>query len=517
MEASEVIPMETIQPESQPQTVLHTRSRINKYALTCAVLASTNSILLGYDIGVMSGAVLYIRDNLKITSTQVEILVGSLNVCSLIGSFVSGKTSDLIGRRYTIVLAAATFFLGALLMGFAPSFAFLMAGRVIAGIGVGYSLMIAPVYTAEVSPAMSRGFLTSLPEVFINVGILLGYIFNFALSGLPPHINWRLMLGLAGVPAIGIAAGVMVMPESPRWLVMKGRLDEAKMVLRKTSENEEEAQIRFEEITKAASFVVTSTAAGSPGSSQSPVTSTSSNWHGQGVWKELLRPSRPLRRILIAAIGINFFMQASGNDAVIYYTPEVFKAAGIHKRKVLVGVTIIMGIAKTSFVLVSALFLDNFGRRPLLLLSSTGVAISLAGLGLGSKFLEHSDPKPVWAIALCVVAVCADVSFFSIGLGPITWVYSSEIFPMRLRAQGSSLAVSVNRLVSGIVAMTFLTISRKISFGGMFFVLSGIMVLATIFFYFFLPETKGKSLEDIGAIFEDKDKSKDRTREICER
>jgi len=134
----------------------------------------------------MSGAVLFIRENLNVTTTQIEILVGSLNVCSLIGSLASGKTSDCIGRRYTIILAAATFLIGALLMGLAPSFSFLMAGRLVAGIGVGYSLMIAPVYVAELSPDLTRGFLTSLPEVFINVGILLGYIANYTLSGLHP-------------------------------------------------------------------------------------------------------------------------------------------------------------------------------------------------------------------------------------------------------------------------------------------------------------------------------------------
>lgn len=449
----------------------------------------------------MSGAVLYIKDNLKISSVQEEILVGSLNVCSLIGSFASGKTSDWIGRRYTIVLAAATFLIGALLMGLAPSYPFLMAGRVIAGIGVGYSLMIAPVYTAEVSPSMTRGFLTSLPEVFINIGILLGYIFNYALSGLPPHINWRLMLGFAAIPAIGIALGVMSMPESPRWLVMKGKIAEAKKVLMKTSDNEEEANARLEEITKAASMVVESPTDEVGSGTEN---TNSKNWSGQGVWKEILRPTRPIRRILIAAIGINFFMQASGNDAVVYYTPEVFKSAGIRNRKSLVGVTIIMGVAKTSFVLVSALFLDKYGRRPLLLLGTIGMAISLAALGLGSKYLESSNKKPTWAIALCVLAVCTDVSFFSIGLGPITWVYSCEIFPLRLRAQGSSLAVSVNRVVSGVVSMTFLSISKKITFGGMFFLLSGIMVVATIFFYFLLPETKGKTLEEIGEIFQDK-------------
>jgi MFS family permease len=219
--------------------------------------------------------------------------------------------------------------------------------------------------------------------------------------------------------------------------------------------------------------------------------------------------------MLIAAIGINFFMQASGNDAVIYYSPEVFKAAGIHSKKQLFGINVIMGIAKTSFVLLSALYLDRFGRRPLLLLGSAGMVLSLAGLGLGSMFLGRSDSKPTWAIVLCILAVCADVSFFSIGLGPITWVYSSEIFPMRLRAQGLSLAISVNRLVSGVVSMTFLTISKKITFGGMFLVLAGIMVVGTMFFYVFLPETKGKSLEEIGALFEDKHtKNDNRAREM---
>ncbi|CAI0628917.1 unnamed protein product [Linum tenue] len=134
------------------------------------------------------------------------------------------------------------------------------------------------------------------------------------------------------------------------------------------------------------------------------------------------------------------------------------------------------------------------------------MAVSLALLGLGSKYLDQcQDDKPVWAIVLCIVAVCADVSFFSIGLGPITWVYSSEIFPMRLRAQGSSLAISVNRLVSGVVAMTFLSVSEAMSFGGMFLALSGVMVMASVFFYCYLPETKGKTLEEIGLLFEDQD------------
>ncbi|XVF88525.1 hypothetical protein PTKIN_Ptkin19aG0057300 [Pterospermum kingtungense] len=474
----------------------HGSTGLNKYTLLCALLASTNSIIIGYDTGVMSGAVLYIKENLKITSVQEEILVGSLSVLSLIGSLASGKTSDYIGRRYTIALAAATFLVGALLMGFAPSFPLLLVGRIVTGIGAGFSLMISPVYTAEISPAMKRGFLTSLPEVFIVSGILLGYIVNYSLSGLPQNINWRLMLGLAAIPAVAIGFGVTAMPESPRWLVMKGRTDEAKRVLVKISDSCQEAELRLSEITKAAAMDL-----------GQPTTSNNSNWRGKGVWRELLlSPSRPVRRILVAAIGINFFMQASGNDAVLYYCPEVFKDAGIHSKRELFGVTVMMGAAKACCVLISALCSDRFGRRPILLLGSIGMAVSAAVLGLGSKFLEHSETKPLWVVIVCIVAVCAFVAFFSLGLGMITWVYTSEIFPLRLRAQGTALAISVNRLVSGVVSMTFLTISDKITFGGIFFVFSGILVVGSVFFYFFLPETKNKGLEEVWALFEDKDK-----------
>ncbi|PNX80874.1 polyol transporter 5-like protein [Trifolium pratense] len=202
-------------------------------------------------------------------------------------------------------------------------------------------------------------------------------------------------------------------------------------------------------------------------------------------------------------------MQASGNDAVMYYSPEVFKAAGIHGKKKLFGVNVIMGFSKSFFAFLSAVYFDKFGRRPLLLIGSFGMALSLFGLGLGSKFLEGSG-KPIWAIVVCIVAVCADISFFSIGLGPITWVYSSEIFPMRLRAQGSSIAISVNRLVSGVVSMTFLSISKKITFAEIFFVLAGIMVMATCFFYVCMPEIKGKTLEEMETLFVKDDDEKNK-------
>ncbi|KAG4988412.1 hypothetical protein JHK82_030752 [Glycine max] len=190
----------------------------NTYAFACAMLATTTSILLGYDIGVMSGAAIYIKKDLKVSDVQIEILIGIFNLYSLIGSCLAGRTSDWIGRRYTIVFAGAIFFAGAILMGFSPNYAFLMFGRFVAGIGMGYGLMIAPVYTSEMTL----------------------------------KLGWRMMLGTGAIPSILLTVGVLAMPESPRWLVMRGRLGDATKVLKKTSDTKEEAELRLADIKQAA-------------------------------------------------------------------------------------------------------------------------------------------------------------------------------------------------------------------------------------------------------------------------
>ncbi|XP_010254895.1 PREDICTED: polyol transporter 5-like [Nelumbo nucifera] len=464
-----------------------------RFAMACATIASMVSILLGYDIGVMSGAVIFIKDNLHITDTQVEILVGVFHLYSLIGSTAAGRTSDWIGRRCTIIFAAVIFFVGALMMGLAPNYAFLMVGRFVAGIGVGYALMIAPVYTAEVAPTSCRGFLTSFPEVFINGGILLGYVSNYAFAGLPNHLNWRLMLGIGAIPSVLLGFGVMGMPESPRWLVMQGRLGEARRVLNKTSESKEEAEFRLADIKEAA---------GIPAECNDEVIQVAKRSHGEGVWKELLlRPSPSVRRILIAAIGIHFFQQSSGIDSVVLYSPRIFEKAGITNRNKKLGATVAVGFVKTCFILVATFLLDRVGRRPLLLSSVAGMIVSLVGLATGLTVIENSDKKLPWAIVLCIMMVLTFVASFSIGLGPITWVYSSEIFPLRLRAQGAAVGVAVNRVTSGVLAMTFISLYKAITIGGAFFLYGGVATVAWFFFFTFLPETQGRALEETEELF----------------
>ncbi|XP_015952036.1 polyol transporter 5 [Arachis duranensis] len=465
----------------------------NKYAFACAILASMTSILLGYDIGVMSGAAIYIKRDLKVSDVQIEILLGIINLYSLIGSCLAGRTSDWIGRRYTIVLAGAIFFAGAILMGFSPNYSFLMFGRFVAGIGIGYALMIAPVYTAEVSPASSRGFLTSFPEVFINGGILLGYISNYAFSKMKLQLGWRMMLGIGAVPSVILAVGVLAMPESPRWLVMRGRLGDARKVLNKTSDTKEEAQERLSDIKKAA---------GIPEHCNDDVVQVAKQNTGEGVWKELLLyPTPAVRHILIAALGIHFFQQASGIDAVVLYSPRIFEKAGITSDTDKLLATVAVGFVKTLFILVATFMLDRVGRRPLLLSSVGGMILSVLTLGISLTIITHSDKKLMWAVGLSIATVLSYVATFSIGAGPITWVYSSEIFPLRLRAQGAAMGVVVNRVTSGVISMTFLSLSKAISIGGAFFLFGGIATVGWIFFYTMLPETRGKTLEDMEGSF----------------
>jgi MFS family permease len=238
----------------------------------------------------MSGASLYIKKDLKITDVQLEILMGIMNLYSLIGAFAAGRTSDWIGRRFTVVFAAAIFFVGALLMGFAVSYAMLMAGRFVAGVGVGYAIMIAPVYTAEISPAASRGLLTSFPDFFINLGILLGYLSNYAFARLPLYLGWHVMLGIGAAPSLLLALMVFVMPESPRWLVKNVRLADARAVLEKTSATPEEAAERLSDI---------KAAAGIPRDLDGDVVTmptTDRNSKETRVWKELVVSPTPAMR-----------------------------------------------------------------------------------------------------------------------------------------------------------------------------------------------------------------------------
>ncbi|XP_031091760.1 probable polyol transporter 4 [Ipomoea triloba] len=456
------------------------RKSTRNYVFACAVFASLNNVLLGYDVGVMSGAILFIQEDLKITEVQEEVLVGILSIVSLLGSLVGGRTSDAIGRKWTMGLASIIFQTGAAIMTVAPSFKVLMIGRLFAGVGIGFGVMIAPVYIAEISPTVERGTLTSFPEIFINLGILLGYVSNYAFSGLPAHINWRIMLAVGILPSVFIAFALFVIPESPRWLVVQNRVEEAKAVLMKTNDNDAEVEERLAEIQLAAGVT------------------NAEKYEEKAVWRELLSPSPALRRMLITGFGIQCFQQITGIDATVYYSPEILKAAGIVGESKLLAATVAVGVTKTAFILIAIFLIDRVGRKPLMYASTIGMTACLFGLAFSLTFLGEGSV----GISLAILFVCGNVAFFSVGLGPVCWVVTSEIFPLKFRAQASALGAVGNRMCSGLVAMSFLSVSRAITVGGTFFIFSAISALAVAFTYKFIPETKGKSLEQIESLFQ---------------
>ncbi|KAB1210010.1 putative polyol transporter 4 [Morella rubra] len=457
------------------------RSRsTRKYVFACAVFASLNAALLGYDVGVMSGAIIFIQEDLKITEVQAEVLVGILSIVSLFGSLAGGRTSDIIGRKWTMALSVLVFQTGAAVMAIAHSFEALMIGRLLAGMGIGFGGMIIPVYIAEISPTVSRGSLTSFPEIFVNFGILLGYISNYVFAGLPVHTNWRIMLAVGILPSVAIGIALFIIPESPRWLVMQNRVEEARWVLMKTNDNHREVEERLEEIKLAAGKA------------------NPAKYEEKPVWRELLSPSPSLRRMLVTGFGIQCFQQLTGIDATVYYCPAILKEAGVGGNSNLLAATVAVGVTRTSFILVAILLIDKVGRKPLLYVSTIGITVCLFSLGLSLSLVGQGRG----GVAMSLLSICGNVAFFSIGIGPICWVLVSEIYPLRLRAQAVALGTVGNRVCSGLISMSFLSVSRAITAGGSFFLFAAVSALSVLFVHIRVPETKGKSLEQIVLLFQ---------------
>ncbi|KAJ1256353.1 hypothetical protein BS78_K045600 [Paspalum vaginatum] len=411
--------------------------RRNMFAFVCATLASMTTILMGYNLALMSGAELFMREDLGLTDEQVEVLSGSMNLFMLVSILAAGWAADSIGRRGTVVVANAFLMAGALAMSLGGGYASLLAARFVTSVGVGLSVVVAPVYAAEIAPASSRGLLSSLVDFFITGGILLSYVSNYALAGLPLRLGWRAMFALGVPPPLLLAAGVLAMPESPRWLAMRGRDGEARAVLVRCSDTPAEAHARLEEIRQAVAAQV-----GGAG----------------GVWGELFaRPHSPMvRRILANVLVLYSFQQASGIDAIVLYTPLVFKQAGISSNAAVLGATVAVGTVKTLSIFVATFLSDRLGRRPLLLASAAGIAVTLTALGITLCVGETTDA----VAAACVASVMAFVAAFSIGLGPIAPTYSAEILPLRLRAQGMSLGIAANRVTCSVISMTFISLAK---------------------------------------------------------
>jgi len=361
-------------------------------------------------------------------------------------------------------------------MALASNYSLLMIGRVFVGIGVGTGLAIDPLYIAEITPAKYRGEMVTWSEIALNGGIVLGFTMRLILVPLADSTEWRAMF-LAGciLPAVMLYLVKDVMPESPRWLVAKGRIDEAKRVFKKIYPAHVDIDTIIKEVQESME--------------RESAAQTSTDW------RTLLCPTPAIRRMLVVGIGIAISQQLVGIDAIQYYLLDVIEETGIDDTTRETLVLIALGIVKLTFIIIGGKLFDRRGRRPLLFVSLLGMALAL--LVISMTFLL--SPQESKAIIICGLAFY--LAFFSLGMGPGAWLVASECFATGIRAKAMAMATFSNRIAATLMSSSFLSLAKAMGWGGFFLVLVTICLLVFMFVYFLLPETKGKSLEEMSIYF----------------
>jgi SP family galactose:H+ symporter-like MFS transporter len=447
------------------------------YMIMVAALSALSGLLFGYDTGVISGALLLIKKQFVLTPQDQERIVSSVLYGAVIGTGVSGWLGEKFGRKNIIIVAAFIFALGGLYSAFAPDASSLIWGRVFLGIAVGVAACIAPLYISEASPDKMRGSMVFLFQLAITIGILAANLVDLTFVGVTE--GWRWMVGLSVVPAVILWAGMIGMPESPRWLISKNRVDEARKILvrlRGTNAVEQEVsdiQSSFKE-----------------------------QQHEKISWTALFAPR--LRMPLIIGLGLAVFQQITGINTVIYYAPTILESAGFNSTSLSilssVGVTLVNVLA----TIVSVLLVDRCGRRPLLLVGLVGMTISMALMGFVFQSAGHLAPAMKIA---AVGSLMLYVASFAISLGPLFFLIVSEIYPLSIRSKASSTMNVVLWSGNILVSNTFLTLAQSVGFSTSFWLFGLLSAAGWLFSFFLVPETKGRSLEEIEASWLKNDES----------
>lgn len=449
-----------------------------------ALVAATGGLLFGFDTGVISGAIPFFQKDFGIDDHAVELVTSSGLAGAILGALFCGKLTDRLGRKKIILASAVVFAIGALWAGLAPDIRHLIFSRLFLGVAIGVSSFAVPLYLAEISPAALRGRLVSLFQLMITVGLLASYLSDLCFADEQSLSCWRPMFYIGVLPAVVLLGGMSCMPETPRWLISKGRIEKSRRILMKIEppasvelllaqmQAEQEAGLR--------------NAAG---------------------WKELLRPW--LRTPLCIAVGIMFFQQFVGINTVIYYSPKIFLMAGFEGTYAAIGASVGVGIVNLIFTLVSVYFVDRLGRRKLFTIGMVGIIFSLIFLSFCFLQVNRMGEAAKW---MAILFVFLYVAFYAISIGPLGWLIVSEVFPHHVRGLGTSIGSLSVWFFNTIVSFTFFKIVKIFSLpgselvvdgaksgnpAGAFFFYGVIAIAGLIWGYLYLPETKGVSLETI--------------------
>ena len=438
-------------------------SVVRRHVVLGAAITALGGLLFGYDTGVISGALLFIgKDFHGLTSFDKELLTSILLIGALIGALAAGRIADQVGRRPTVLGTAALFVAGVMLAAFSPSYAVLVAARVVIGLAVGSASMVVPLYIGEVVPPRIRGAMVSFNQLAITSGILAAYLVDY---GLASSENWRLMFGLAAIPAILMFTGMLFQRESPHWLVAQGREDEAREVLRRVRDE---------------------------GGIDAEIAEVRDLSARRSSFREVAAPG--VRHVVVIGVTLAVFQQITGINTIIYYAPTLLSSAGLGNSAALLA-NVVNGAVNVAMTIVAIRLLDRVGRRPLLLGGTTGMAAGMIVVAL--TFAIGGSQLHGGTAYIAIAGLLIYTGSFAIGLGPVFWLLISEIYPVKIRGQAMSVATMANWGANFVVTISFLTLLSAIGNAGTFFLFAGLSIVALAYFQRQVPETKNRSLQEI--------------------
>ncbi len=433
--------------------------------LVAVVVSAVGGILFGFDTGIISGAILFIEHDWNLSTSEESIATSSVLIGAILGAIVGGYSADRVGRKRSIIAGSALFILGTFIVLASPGLPVFVVGRILIGIAIGLASFIVPMYISELAPERIRGSLVSLNQLFVTLGILVSYGVDslFSADG-----AWRLMFACGLIPGLVLLIGMLFMPFSPRWLILKHKTDKAIRVLQKVR-GTTDVQSEISEIQE----------------------TTKTETKGIAQFK-----SSYLKYPLIVGVGLAIFQQITGVNTIIYYAPTIFQFAGLSSNTAAIAATTGVGAANLIVTAIALVLVDRVGRRPLLLVGIAGMTVSLVVLGAGFVFASSSSGSAAVG-TITAVSLIAYISFFAIGLGPVFWLLISEIFPLQARGTAMSIATVANWGANFLITLVFLGLVNVLGQSGTFWLFAAIGIVAFLFTLRLVPETKGLTLEQI--------------------
>lgn len=430
-----------------------------------AIVASLGGLLSGFDTGVISGALLFINQTWDLSDYLQGFLVSSVLIGAVIGAGTNGILADIFGRKKIIIATAIIFIIGSILCALAPNVYILILSRILVGLAVGIVNFIVPLYLSEVAPKQLRGTLVSLYQWAITAGILFSYVINGAFA--EAVYNWRWMLFAGVVPGLILLVGMTFLGDTPRWLISKNREEEAKKIYNKIEPNAD---------------------------ADKEVTEIKETLKSELGENKKIRFKKWMIMPFVVGIGIMFAQICTGINTIIYYAPTIFKIAGFDSNTNAIYATAGIGLINFLMTIIAVFFTDKFGRKPLLYIGLTGVMLSLVGLGCAFYWANILGDNLKW---VAVGSLATYIICFAFSLGPIGWIIVSEVFPLKIRGLAMSLCTVANFAFNFFVVGSFPVLINRIGGAYTFWMFATVSFLCIVFVYFFVPETKGISLEKI--------------------